>query len=115
MEHAVNEKNAVTTATVKRAIECYIADRHNHFTTADIARLMDASEYQVRASFTWLTRYGVIEIIPNARSKRFLGKPKDPSRRRHASSYTASLYRLCEQGSGDEVDFNRLMGVFCRG
>lgn len=105
-------KTIVTTETVKFAIERYIAERNNHFTTADIARFMGADEYQVRAAFTWLARYQVVEIIPGVRSKRYLGEPRDPSKRRHANSYFASMYRMRE---ACEVDFNRLMGVFCRG
>ena len=105
-------KTIVTTGTVKNAIERYIAERNSHFTTADIARFMGAYEYQVRASFTWLTRYGVIEAIPKMRIKRYLGEPRDPSKRRHATSYFTSMYRMREVR---QVDFQRLMGVFCRG
>ena len=105
-------KTIVTTETVKNAIERYICARNSHFTTSDIARFMGADEYQVRASFTWLTRYGVIEAIPGVRSKRYLGEPRDPSKRRHATSYFASMYRMREVR---QVDFQRLMGVFCRG
>lgn len=108
----MTEKRHVTTEAVKGAIERYIAARSNRFTTADIARFMGEDEYQVRAAFTWLTRYRVIEIIPGVRSKRYLGEPKDPSKRRRAHSYTASMYHLRDVC---EVDFNRLMGVFCRG
>ena len=105
-------KTIVTTETVKNAIVRYIAERNNHFTTADIARFMGADEYQVRAAFTWLARYQVVEIIPGVRSKRYLGEPRDPSKRRHANSYFASMYRMRE---ACQVDFQRLMGVFCRG
>jgi len=108
----VTEKSIVTTGSVKCAIERYIAERNNHFTTADIARFMGADEYRVRTAFTWLTRYRVIEIIPGVRSKRYLGEPRDPSKRRHANSYFASMYRMREVL---QVDFQRLMGVFCRG
>ena len=109
----MTEKNTVVTAeTVREAIKRYITERSNHFTTADIARFMGAEEYQVRTAFTWLTRYGVIEAIPGVRSKRYLGEPRDPSKRRHANSYFASMYRMREVC---QVDFQRLMGVFCRG
>lgn len=106
------KNNIVTTETVREAIGLYIAERSNHFTTADIARSMGVEEYQVRAAFTWLARYRVIEIIPGVRSKRYLGNPRDPSKRRHTNSYFASMYRMREVC---QVDFQRLMGVFCRG
>jgi len=109
----VTEKSIVTTGTVKGAIERYIAERNNHFTTADIARFMGSDEYQVRAAFTWLARYRVVEIIPGVRSTRYLGEPRDPSKRRHARSYTASMYRMVEKM--EAPDFAGLMGVLCRG
>lgn len=105
-------KTIVTTETVKNAIVRYIAERNSHFTTSDIARFMGVDEYRVRATFSRLKNYGVIEIIPGVRSKRYLGEPRDPSKRRHANSYFASMYRMRE---ACQVDFQRLMGVFCRG
>lgn len=114
MGAVIEKNNVVSTDTVKAAIESYINDRgSNRFTTADIARFMGVDEYQVRAAFTWLTRYRVIEIIPGVRSKRYLGDPKDPSKRRHTNSYYASMYQLREVCS--PADFKQLMGVFCRG
>ena len=41
----------VTTKTVQKAIERYVAERCvEHFTTADIARFMGVEEYPVRAA-----------------------------------------------------------------
>jgi len=103
----------VTTETVQKAIEQFVKDRgENRFTTADIARFIGVEEYPVRAAVSWLARYGMVEIIPGVRSRRYLGEPKDPSKRRRAHIYTASMYRLRDVC---DVDFKRLMGVFCRG
>lgn len=103
----------VTTDTVMEAIREYAASAiAAHFTTQDIARHMGVSEYPVRAAFTWLTRYRFIEIVPGVRSKRYLGSPTDPNKRRHTDSYTASVYQVRSSG---EADFQALMGVFCRG
>lgn len=106
---------SVNTETVMAAIRAYAATALSdppHFTTLDIALYMKASEYPVRAAFTWLARYRFIEVVPGVRSKRYLGQQEDPSKRRHTDSYFASVYRIRESG---EVDFNALMGVFCRG
>lgn len=105
----------VNTDTVMESIRSYAAaaiSETAHFTTLDIARYMGVSEYPVRAAFTWLARYRLIESVPGVRSKRYLGQPEDPTKRRHTDSYFASVYRIRETG---EVDFNALMGVFCRG
>ena len=102
----------VTTDTVQKAIEQYVKDRgDNRFTTADIARFMGVEEYPVRATVSWLARYGLIEIIPGVRSRRYLGQPAD--RRLHGDSYSVSMYRVKERCG--EANFAALMGVFCRG
>lgn len=100
----------VTTDTVHAAIERYVKDRaESRFTTADIARFMEVDEYPVRAAVSWLARYGLIEIIPGVRSKRYLS----PDCRRHSDDYSVSMYQVKEQAG--EADFQALMGVFCRG
>lgn len=110
-----NREVIVTTDTVTAAIREYLAiSDANHFTTLDIAMHMRCGEYPVRAAFTWLTRFRVIEIVPGVRSRRYLGQPADPAKRRHSNSYYASVYQLrCT--SGGEIDFKVLMGAFCRG
>lgn len=101
----------VTTDTVLVAIRAYVsAAIADHFTTSDIARHMGVNEYPVRAAFTWLSRYRFIEVVPGVRSKRYLGQPEDPNKRRHTDSYFASVYRIREVG---EVDFDVLNRVFC--
>ena len=101
----------VTTEAVKAAIEQYVNERSDRFTTADIARFMGIDEYPVRAAMTWLTRYGFVEIIPEVRSRRYL--PKQDDRRWHCDTYSVSMYRVKEKAS--QADFTALMGVFCRG
>ncbi len=110
-----NKEVIVTTDTVTAAIHEYLATSDaNHFTTLDIARHMQCGEYPVRAAFTWLARYRVIEIIPGVRSRRYLGQPADTTKRRHSNSYYASVYQLRCASEG-EIDFKVLMGAFCRG
>lgn len=102
----------VTTDTVQKAIEQYVkACAENRFTTADIARFMGVDEYPVRAAVSWLARYGLIEIIPGVRSKRYRSMPTD--RRPHDNDYSVSMYRVKERCG--EANFAALMGVFCRG
>jgi hypothetical protein len=104
----------VTTETVQKAIEQFVKDRgENRFTTADIARFIGVEEYPVRAAVSWLARYGMVEIIPGVRSRRYLGQPADISKRRHTDQYFASVYQVKERCG--EADFAALMGVFCRG
>lgn len=103
----------VTTNTVQKAIEQYVNERADkRFTTADIARFMGSEEYPVRAAISWLARYGLIEIIPGVRSRRYLGQPSDMTKRRHTDQYFASVYQI-KQPAG-EPDFSVLMGAFCR-
>lgn len=105
----------LATEAVRKAIEQYVKDHgEGRFTTADIARHMGAEEYPVRAAFSWLARYGQIEIIPGVRSRRYLGQPADISKRRHTDQYFASVYRVKEPSA--EVDFaalNRAFGYGC--
>lgn len=98
----------VSTEAVKKSIEQYVTQFENRFTTADIARFMGVEEYPVRAAVSWLARYGVIEIIPGLRSKRYLS----PECRRHSDDYSVSVYQVKEPAC--EVDFSALMGAFCR-
>lgn len=109
----MTERNVrVTTETVQKAIEQFVKDRgENRFTTADIARDMGVDEYPVRAAVSWLARYGMIEIIPGLRSKRYRSMPTD--RRPHDDDYSVSVYQVKERCG--EVNFAALMGVFCRG
>lgn len=105
---------SVNTETVMEAIRAYAAavlSDPPHFTTLDIALYMKVSEYPVRAAFTWLARYRFIEVVPGVRSKRYRSINAD--RRLHGNDYPVSIYRIREQSG--EVDFNALMGVFCRG
>ena len=102
----------VTTDSVRTAIEQFVAQfSQNRFTTADIARFMGVDEYPVRAAVSWLARYGMIEIVPGVRSRRYRSLPAD--RRPHDDDYSVSVYRVKEPAS--EVDFSALMGAFCRG
>jgi len=105
----------VTRDRVIEAIRDYLkAASCGHFTTLDIAKHMQCSEYQVRTAFTWLVRYNIIEIVPGVRSKRYLGQAADPTKRRHAHSYYASVYQLKVQAPAVAIDFQTLMGAFCR-
>ena len=62
----------LATDAVRKAIERYVEERgENRFTTADIARFLGVEEYPVRAAVSWLARYGMIEIIPGVRSRRY--------------------------------------------
>lgn len=99
----------VSTEAVKKAIEQYVEQFENRFTTGDISRFMGVDEYPVRAAVSWLARYDLIEIIPGVRSKRYLS----PDCRRHSEAYSVSVYQIKEQAG--EADFAALMGVFCRG
>ena len=80
----------------------------NRFTTADIARDMGVDEYPVRAAVSWLARYGLIEIIPGVRSKRYLEQPA--ARRLHGDSYSVSVYQIKEKGA--QADFAALNRAF---
>lgn len=109
-----NQDHPVTRDRVIEAIHDYLRTATcGHFTTLDIANHMQCSEYQVRAAFTWLVRFEVIEIVPGVRSRRHLGQAADPTKRRHAHSYFASVYQLKVE-SATPPDFNALMTVFCR-
>ncbi|WP_434516673.1 hypothetical protein AB6Q56_08810 [Dechloromonas sp. ARDL1] len=97
------------TDAVRDAIERYVERSvEKRFTTADIARFMGVEEYPVRAAVSWLARYGVIEIIPGVRSKRYLEQPAN--RRLHGDSYSVSMYRIKEKCA--EVDFAALNRAF---
>lgn len=99
----------VKTEAVKAAIERYVEQHCDRFTTADIARYMGVEEYPVRAAMTWLARYGMIEIIPGVRSKRYFTQPVN--RRQHSDSYSVSMYRVKEQAAPvDFVALNRAFG-----
>lgn len=98
----------VKTEAVKAAIEQFVKEHSEHFTTADIARFMGVEEYPVRAAVSWLTRYGVIEIIPGVRSKRYM--PTQAVRTRHCDNYSVSVCRVKEQAG--EVDFSALNRAF---
>lgn len=98
----------VKTDAVKVAIEQYVKERCDRFTTADIARFMGVEEYPVRAAFSWLNRYGFIEIIPGVRSKRYRPQPVD--RRLHGDDYEVSMYQVKEPAN--EVDFAALNRAF---
>ncbi len=99
----------LATDAVRKAIERYVEERgENRFTTTDIARFLGVDEYPVRAAVSWLARYGLIEIIPGVRRKRYLEQPAD--RRLHGDSYSVSVYRVKEQAA--EVDFAALNRVF---
>ncbi len=110
--HGFSMGQHLATDAVRKAIERYIEQRgENRFTTADIARFMGVEEYPVRAAVSWLARYGLIEIIPGVRSKRYRSMPTD--RRPHDNDYSVSMYRIKEPSC--EANFAALMGVFCRG
>ncbi len=96
----------VSTEAVKKAIEQYVEQFESRFTTADIARFMEVDEYPVRAAVSWLARYGLIEIIPGVRSKRYLSQDC----RRHSDDYSVSVYQIKEQAA--PVDFAALNRAF---
>ncbi len=99
----------LATDAVRKAIERYVEERgENRFTTADIARFLGVEEYPVRAAVSWLARYGMIEIIPGVRSRRYRSMPTD--RRPHDDDYSVSVYRVKEQAT--EVDFAALNRAF---
>lgn len=99
----------LATEAVQKAIEQYVKDHsEGRFTTADIARFMGAEEYPVRAAFSWLARYGMIEIIPGVRSKRYRSIPTD--RRPHDDDYSVSVYQVKEEAAS--VDFSALNRAF---
>lgn len=102
----------VTKDSVMAAIRCYIKDQPKpFFTTIDIARHMGVDEYPVRAAVSWLNRYRFVEIVPGVRSKRYLGEPENPEKRRHTDSYSASVYQIRKESSS--ADFAVLNRVFC--
>ncbi len=106
------EAKEVTTDSTMAAIRIYVKEAaRDGFTTHEIARHMGVTEYPVRAAVSWLARYGLIEIIPGVRSKRYRSLPLD--RRPHDDDYSVSMYRIKEQTG--EANFAALMGVFCRG
>lgn len=73
------------------------------FSTHDMASLLGAEEYQVRAAIGWLIKKGqVAEVGERVFHTRKLGK-----------RYTAKLYQAVEEKK--TADFGILMGVFCRG
>lgn len=100
----------LTTDAVKAAIEQFVAQGENRFTTMDIARFMGIDEYPVRAAVSWLARYGMIEIIPGVRSKRY--RSPVAGRRLHGNHDFVSVYRVKEAAA--PVDFSALMSAFCR-
>jgi hypothetical protein len=71
---------------------------------------MGVEEYPVRTAFTWLARNKEIEIVPGVRSKRYLGDPENPNKRRHTDSYSASVYQVKEEAAA--VDFSALNRAF---
>lgn len=97
--------------SVLEAIKAYVDDHSKpFFTTLDIARHMGVDEYPVRAAVSWLARYELIEIVPGVRSKRYLGDPQNPHRRRHTDSYSASVYQIRQEV--EKVDFAALNRAF---
>ena len=113
MSQPINDRtpSRVTTDCVMDAIRSYVlTSKSDHFTTIDIAKHMGSAEQPVRIAFSWLTRYRVIESIPGVRSKRYLGQPENPNKRRHADSYFASVYQIREPEGA--VDFNALNRAF---
>jgi len=100
----------VTTKTVQKAIERYVAERCvEHFTTADIARFMGVEEYPVRAAVSWLARYGLIEIVPGVRSVRY--RSAQTNSKAHCAYYSVAMYRAKERFG--VADFAALMRAFC--
>lgn len=100
----------VTTKTVQKAIERYVAERCvEDFTTADIARFMGVEEYPVRAAVSWLARYGLIEIVPGVRSARF--RSAQTNSKSHCACYTVAMYRVKERFGA--ANFAALMEAFC--
>lgn len=52
----------ITTDAVLDAIKAYV-EHTPSFTTTNIANALGAEEYPVRAAFSWLCRYRLIEAI----------------------------------------------------
>lgn len=104
----------VTRDSVLEEIKAYLEQQSQpFFTTQDIARHMGVEEYSVRAAFSWLARYGHIEIIPGVRSKRYLGEAENPAKRRHTDCYSASVYQVRAAGKADFAALNRAFGFGC--
>lgn len=91
----------ITTETVLETIKAH-AKRSPTFTTADIARAMGVPEYPVRAAFSWLCRYQLIEIVPGTTCMRRTQRTREP--------YTASIYRI--RPAAAPTDVNALYQVF---
>ncbi len=100
----------VTTETVQKAIERYVAERCvEHFTTADIALFMGVEEYPVRAAMSWLARYELIEIVPGVRSVRC--RSAQTNSKAHCAYYSVAMYRAKERFGA--ANFAALMEAFC--
>jgi len=90
----------ITTDAVLDAIKAH-AEQMPTFTTVDIARAMGVEEYPVRAAFSWLCRYRLIEIIEGTTCIR--------RTRRAGEAYTASMYKL--KPAAAPADFDALYRV----
>ena len=90
----------ITTETVLEAIKAHAANAPT-FTTVDIAHAMGVEEYPVRAAFSWLCRYRLIEIAEGTACMR--------RTRRTGERYTASIYKL--KPTAAPADFDALYQV----
>ena len=93
----------VTTEDVLKAVRAYVGE----FTTYDIAGVLGAEEYPVRAAMSWLVKRGIVEKVGTIERRL-----PAPASRRHSEVYPVSLYRVKEEAV--PVDFTALMGAFCR-
>lgn len=90
----------ITTDAVLDAIKAH-AEQMPTFTTVDIARAMGVEEYPVRAAFSWLCRYRLIEIAEGTACMR--------RTRRTGERYTAGVYKL--KPTAAPADFDALYQV----
>lgn len=81
-------------------------DEERGFTTVDIAQEIGAKEYQVRVAFSWLMRFGKIEIVPGELVRR--------TTRTAGEKYPVNIYRLKPKAE-TTVEFLNFYMRFCGG
>lgn len=92
----------VTTEDVLKAVRAYVGE----FTTYDIARMLGAEEYPVRAAMSWLVKRGIVEKVGTMERR----LPPPVGRRLHGEVYFVVLYRVKEEAA--PVDFAALNRAF---
>jgi hypothetical protein len=89
---------SVSTELVMLAIlELTHTNPEAQFTTRDVAQEMGAKEYAVRLAFSWLCRFGKIEIVE--------GKIIERKTRTAGEKYPVSVYRIKPKAmTGEALD-----------